>query len=95
LQLHLTKKLHIVGVGNEVMLLPIILSKMVLKKFMLLKRVQSFPQLWYGFLSNPLILKFSVDIPVLVKLKSYIQKRGQQVIDLEGLANHRGSAFGG
>jgi tRNA 2-selenouridine synthase SelU len=47
------------------------------------------------FLSNPLILKFSVDIPVLVKLKSYIQKRGQQVIDLEGLANHRGSAFGG
>jgi tRNA 2-selenouridine synthase len=24
------------------------------------------------FLSNPLILKFSVDIPVLVKLKSYI-----------------------
>jgi hypothetical protein len=31
------------------MLLPIILSKMVLKKFMLLKRVQSFPQLCDGF----------------------------------------------
>jgi hypothetical protein len=45
------------------------------------------------FLSNPLILKFSVDIPVLVKLKSFFKKK--QVIDLEGLANHRGSAFGG
>jgi hypothetical protein len=35
-----------------------------------------------------------VDIPVLVNWNPTFFKRGQQVIDLEGLANHRGSAGG-
>jgi tRNA 2-selenouridine synthase len=29
------------------------------------------------------------------KILHFLEKKGQQVIDLEGLANHRGSAFGG
>jgi tRNA 2-selenouridine synthase len=76
------------------MLLPIILSNENEKKFMLLKGYKAF-LIMYNFLSNPFYLKISVDIPVLVKLKPHsLKKERQQVIDLEGLANHRGSAFG-
>jgi tRNA 2-selenouridine synthase len=45
-------------------------------------------------LSNPLILKFGGYTGGKTEILHSLKKKGQQVIDLEGLANHRGSAFG-
>jgi hypothetical protein len=47
------------------------------EKFMLLKRGTKLSAIMCSFLSNPLILKFSVDIPVLVKLKSFFKKENK------------------
>jgi tRNA 2-selenouridine synthase len=73
----------------------IILSRMVLKRFMSLKkRLQSFPQLCTTILS-PFNLKILGGYTGTGKTEIlHSLKKGQQV-DLEGLANHRGSAFGG
>jgi tRNA 2-selenouridine synthase SelU len=78
------------------MLLLIILSRMVLKRFMSLKKATKLPQLCTTNFEQPFNLKILGGYTGTGKTEIlHSLKKGQQVIDLEGLANHRGSAFGG
>jgi tRNA 2-selenouridine synthase len=63
---------------------------------MSLKRVQSFPQLCTHFFEQPFNLKILGGYTGTGKTEILhsLKRKGQQVIDLEGLANHRGSAWG-
>jgi tRNA 2-selenouridine synthase len=76
------------------MLLPIILSKMVLKKFMLLKRGTKLSAIYGTVFEQSFNLKILGGYTGTGKTEITFFKK-KQVIDLEGLANHRGSAFGG
>jgi tRNA 2-selenouridine synthase SelU len=76
----------------------IILSRMVLKRFMSLKKATKLSAImyYYNFFEQPFNLKILGGYTGTGKTEIlHSLKKGQQVIDLEGLANHRGSAFGG
>jgi tRNA 2-selenouridine synthase len=65
------------------------------EKFMLLRGTKLSAIMWF-FLSNPnLKILGGYTGTGKTEILHSLKKRGQQVIDLEGLANHRGSAFGG
>jgi tRNA 2-selenouridine synthase len=74
----------------------IILSRMVLKRFMSLKKGTKLSAIMYYNFEQPFNLKILGGYTGTGKTEILhsLKKKGQQVIDLEGLANHRGSVLG-
>jgi tRNA 2-selenouridine synthase len=95
--LHLTKKLlYIVGGGMRSNAFADHLIENGFEKVYVIEGVQSFPQLCSTFFEQSFNLKILGGYTGTGKTEILhsLKKKGQQVIDLEGLANHRGSAFG-